>query len=137
MSEGPTVDKMESKYGAIRDPPEVDWFALSHERISQRHKIANGGARPEVLQVRSNGSVLATSREVFKLLFSQVDLRVQLFEVSFAKPSGDSFINITGHGVLPERLIFLRGVETSDSSRTDCNTQSINRIETATWTYNV
>ena len=68
---------------------------------------------------------LPISREVFILLFGQVDLGVQFIEVSFVEPSGDGFVDIVVHGALPERLIFLRGIETDNSSRAGDDTQSV------------
>jgi len=72
------------------------------------------------------------SCEVFELPFSQINLRVQFLEVSFVELSGDSFVDFGGHRVLPERLVFLRRIETSNNSRTGDNTQSANHIETTT-----
>ena len=119
---------MESKYGTIGEPPVVNRFTLSHERISQRHKVPNGRTRPEVFQVRSDGAVLATSSEIFMLLIGQVGLRVQFLEVPFVEFSGDGFIDIVGgHGVLPERLFFLHGFEAGDSSRAGEDIHTVSR----------
>ena len=119
---------MESKHGAVRDPPEVNRFTLSHERISQRHKVPNGRTRPDVFQVRSNRAVLATYPKVFILLFGQVGLRVEFLEVPFVELSGDGFIDkVGGHGVPPKRLFFLRGFETSDISRAGDNIHTVSR----------
>ena len=123
-SEELTVKEIESKYGAIRDPPEVNRFILPHKRISQRDEISNGRTCSEVFQVRPNGSVLATPREIPKLAFGHVGLGVQFVEVSFVEPSGDGLVDTVGHGVLPERLIFLQGIETCNDSGAGDSIQS-------------
>jgi hypothetical protein len=102
-----TVDEIESDHGTIRDPPVVDWFALSYNGIPQRHEVPNGRTRPDVLQVRSNGAILAVFRKVLDLLFGRVDSRVQLVEVLFVELSRDGLVDGVGHCVLPERRLFL------------------------------
>jgi hypothetical protein len=102
-----TVDEIESDHSTVRDPPVVDWFAPSYNGISQRHEVPNGGTRPNVLQVRSNGTILAVFREVLDLLFGRVDLRVQFVEVLFIELSRDGLVDIFGHRVVPERRVFL------------------------------
>lgn len=131
-SEGLTVKEIESKYGAIRDPPVINRLIFSHERISQRDEISNGRTRPEVFQVRPNGTVLATPREILILAIGQVGLGVQFVEVSFVEPSGDGLVDTAGHGVLPKRLILLQGIETRNDSRAGDSIQSADRAETTT-----
>lgn len=68
------------------------------------------------------------SPKVSMLLIGQVGLRVQFLEVPFVELSGDGFIDIEGgHGVLPERLFFLRGFETGNSSRADGDIHTVSR----------
>ena len=102
-----TIDEIESKYSTIRDPPVVNRHILSHDGISQRHKVPYSGTCPEILQVWSNGSVLTTFREVFELLFGRVGLRIQFLEVSTVEPPADGFVDICDHRVIPELRIFL------------------------------
>ena len=124
-------------HGAIGEAPEVNRFTLSHQRIPQRHEIPNGGTRPDIFQVRSNGTILATSHKLFKLLFGKVCLRVQFLEVSSIEPSGNGFIDAVSHRVLLERLVFLQGIETSNISSAGGGIQSADGVEATTWTHNV
>jgi hypothetical protein len=131
-----TVEEIERNHGAIRDPPEVNRFTLSYNGISQRNEVPNGGARPDVLQVRPNGATLAMIREILELLFGRVDVRVQLVKVLLVELFRDGFVDVFDHCIVPERRIFLYGIETGNLSRAN-NIRSVNRIETATRTYNV
>jgi hypothetical protein len=131
-SEELTVDEIESNHGAIRDPPVVNRFTLSYDGISQRHEVPDGGARSDVLQVWSNGTILAMLREVFELPFGRVNLRVQFVEVSFVELPRDGFVDVVDHRVLPERRIFLWGIKTSDRSRAGDVMRSVDHTETAT-----
>jgi len=102
-----TVDEIEPEYGAVRHPPVVDRFTGSQDRISQRHEVPNGGTRPKILKVRSNSIILTAFREVFELIFGQINLRVQFLNVSVVELSRDGLIDIEDWGVLPERYFLL------------------------------
>jgi hypothetical protein len=114
-----TVNEIEPEYSAVRDPPVVDWFTHTQDRIPQRHQVTNGGARPEVLQVRSRGSIFTARAEVFELLFRHSIFRVQFIEISFVEPSRDRFVDIGDWRVVPEFDIFLCGIEAIDLSGAD------------------
>ena len=62
-AEGLTVDEIETNDCAVGDSPVVDWFTLPYDRVSQRHKVSDSGARSKVLQIWSNGSILTAGCE--------------------------------------------------------------------------
>ena len=126
--QGLTVDEIESDNGTIRPPPIIDRLTLSQDRIPQRHKVPNGGARPNVLQVRSTGAVLATCCEVRELLVGQIGLRIQLANILFAELPRDGFVDEATRSAIPEMRTFIRGIETINLS--GANTIN-NRIERA------
>ena len=76
-------------------------------------------------------------REVLELLFGRTNLRVQFLEVLVVELSRDGFVDILGHGVIPEPRIFLHGIKTSNLSGASDSVRSVNHTETSTWTYNV
>jgi hypothetical protein len=94
-------------------------LTLPYNRVSQRHEISNGGTSSEILEVRSGGAVLTTGGEELELVFGRIDLRVQFVEVSFVELSGNGFVDVSGHGVLPECLVLLDGVKTINRPRTE------------------
>ena len=125
-----TVHEIESNNGAIRESPVIDRFAHPQDRIPQRHEVTDSGTRPKILQVWSSGATLTFSPEVFELLFGRSDLGVQLITILFVELPRDGLVDVLDHRVLPERVIFILGVETGNLSRADDNTRSANRIET-------
>ena len=131
-----TVDEIESDDGTIRESPIVNWLTLSQNGVSQRCKVPNDGARPNVLQVWSSRSILATCSEDLKLLFGKIGLRIQFFRVSFVKLPSDSFIDIGDHGVVPKPCVLLRGIETSNWPRARVTKRSINCKQPTMWTHN-
>jgi len=101
-----------------------------YDRVSQRHKVPNGGTSPKVLQIFSSGAALTFSREGFDLLFGLTDSRVQFGVVLVIKLSGDGFVDARDHRVHPERGILVIGAETGNLSRAGDKTRSVNHIET-------
>ena len=89
---------------------------MTHDCISQRDKITNGGTRPEVLQVRSRGTVRTTLIEIFELLFSRIHQRVQFLEVLIVEPSRNGLVDISEYRVVPVYRVLCSVIENVDLS---------------------
>ena len=120
-----TVEKIEPNDGTIRNPPEVDRFTLPNNRISQRDKVANSRTRPNVLQVRSRGTVHTTLAEIFVLQLGRFRLRVQFLEASFVESSRNCLVDVCKHSVVPIRRIFCGVIEDVDISGAGYEPRSI------------
>jgi len=125
-----TVEEIEPNNGAITEPPEVNWFTLPQNRISQGHKVTDGGTRPNILQVRSSGTTLTISPEILELSLGRSDLGVQFTAILIVELSRDGLVDVPDHRVLPERVLFVLGVETGNISRAGDHTRSANYVDT-------
>jgi hypothetical protein len=121
LDKGLTVEEICPDYGAVGETPVVDWLALPNDAISKGCQIANGRARADILQVLPNGPALALCPELEEQLRIFVRAGEEFVLVLLVELPCNGIVDRLDNGILEERLLIGRRVETCDRTGAKLN----------------